>query len=200
VRAGVRHVTVIALESPEEIPADPEEIAEAEAEAARARANYELLLAGTRSEEVAAAEARVAELQSRVRELEVNLREAVVRAPEKAVVEVLSVRKGDVVAPNQAVARVLRAEDLWVKVFVPETELGRLRLNQTVTVTVDSYPGKRFQGTVRQVAAISEFTPRNVQSVSERRHQVFAVKVCVADPQGVFKSGMSAEVQLPLHD
>jgi HlyD family secretion protein len=178
----------------------PEEKAEARAEAEKARANYELLEAGTRPEEIAAAEARVAELKGRLNELDVNLREAVVRAPERAVVEVLAVRAGDVVTPNQPVVRVLRAEDLWVKVFVPETELGRVRLNQAVTVTVDAYPGKRFAGTVRQVASVSEFTPRNVQSASERQHQVFAIKVRVADPQGVFKAGMAAEVLLPLHD
>jgi multidrug resistance efflux pump len=178
----------------------PEEIAEAKAEADRARANYELLEAGTRPEEIAAAEARVAELKARLSEIDVNLREAVVRAPERAVVEVLAVRAGDVLNANQPVARVLRAEDLWVKVFVPETDLGRIRLNQTVAVTVDAYPGKRFVGTVRQVASVSEFTPRNVQSASERQHQVFAIKVRVADPQGVFKAGMAAEVLLPLHD
>ena len=86
------------------------------------------------------------------------------------------------------------AEDLWVKVYVPETELGKLRLNQEVEVTVDSYPDRPFKGSVVQIASISEFTLRNVQSISERRHQVFGVKVRVADPQGVFKSGMAAEV------
>jgi multidrug resistance efflux pump len=178
----------------------PEEIAEAKAELDRARANHELLLAGTRAEEIAAAEARVAELRGRLREIDVNLEEAVVRAPEKAVVEVVAVRKGDVVPAGQAVVRVLRAEDLWVKVFVPETELGKVRLNQAVTVTIDAYPGKQFAGTVQQIASVSEFTPRNVQSASERRHQVFAVKVRVADPRGAFHSGMAAEVVLPLHD
>jgi multidrug resistance efflux pump len=178
----------------------PEEIAEAEAELARARANHKLLLAGTREEDIAAAEARVAELKARLHELDINLEEAVVRAPEKAVVEVVSVRKGDVVAAGQSVVRVLRAEDLWVKVFVPETDLGRVRLNQAVTVTIDAYPGRQFQGRVQQIASISEFTPRNVQSASERRHQVFAVKVRVTDPQGAFHSGMAAEVVLPLHD
>src|SRR5262249_53390508 len=67
----------------------PEEIAEAEAELARAEANYELLLRGTRSEDVAQARARVAELRGKLREIEVNLQELVVRAPERAVVEVL---------------------------------------------------------------------------------------------------------------
>jgi multidrug resistance efflux pump len=177
-----------------------EEIDEAAADLDKAKANYELLRQGTRSEEIAAAEAKVAELRGRVEELKVNLKEAVVLAPEPAVVEVLAVRKGDVVAPNQSVLRMLRADDLWVKIYVPETELGKVRLHQNVTVTIDSYPDRRFDGEVIQIASSSEYTPRNVQSADERKYQVFAVKVRVADPQGIFKSGMAANVVVPLHD
>jgi multidrug resistance efflux pump len=175
----------------------PEEVAEAAAEVARRRALYDLLLAGTRPEEVAAAEARVAELVAHLREMDVKLREAVVLAPEAVLVEVVAVRPGDAVAPNQPVVRALRADDLWVKAYVPETELGKVRLNQPVEVTCDAYPGHRFAGAVVHIASVSEFTPRNVQSADERRHQVFGIKVRVADPQGVFKAGMAAEVTLP---
>jgi HlyD family secretion protein len=174
----------------------PEDIAEVAAELAKAQANLDLIEAGTRSEELAEADGRVAELKARLAELEAMLREAVVYAPEQAVVEVVAVRVGDVVAANQPVVRVLRAEDLWVKTYVSEVDLGKVRLQHAALVTIDSFPGKRFQGTVVQIASISEFTPRNVQSVDERRHQVFAVKVRVADPQGVFKSGMAADVWL----
>jgi multidrug resistance efflux pump len=76
--------------------------------------------------------------------------------------------------------------------------LGKVHLGEDVEVTIDSYPGKRFAGKVIQIASASEFTPRNVQSADERKHQVFAVKVRVDDPQGVFKSGMAAEVTVPL--
>jgi HlyD family secretion protein len=172
----------------------PEEIAEAAAELARAQANLDLLEAGSRSEDIAAAEARLAEIKAKVRELEVNLKEAVVVAPEQAVVEVLPVRKGDIVTANQPVVRVLRAEDLWIKIYVPETELGKVRVGQDVEVVIDSYQDKHFKGVIQQVAAESEFTPRNVQSADERRHQVFAVKVRVDNPDGVFKSGMAADV------
>jgi HlyD family secretion protein len=65
-------------------------------------------------------------------------------------------------------------------------------------VSVDGYPGKRFAGTVEQIAAESEFTPRNVQSADERRLQVFGVKVRVANPDGMFKSGMAAQIAMPL--
>jgi multidrug resistance efflux pump len=171
---------------------------------ASALARLDLLKAGTRSEEIAEAEANVAELRGKLREIEANLREAVVRAPYPSLVEVVAVRKGDLVPPNQTVVRVLRAEDLWVKVYVPETELGKVRVGQEVRVTIDAYPGRSFPGAVYQIAAESEFTPRNIQSLEERRHQVFGVRIRVpqpADPkQRVFKSGMAAEVFFTLSD
>lgn len=175
-----------------------EDVAEAAAEFARLSARHDLLRNGTRYEDKAAAAANVATAAAELAEAEVRLREAVVIAPEKCVVDVLAVRPGDVVQAGQPVARLLRADDLWVKVFVPATELGKLKLNQEVGVRVDSHPDKRFAGQVVHIAAVSEFTPRNVQSADERAHQVFAVKVRVTDPDGVFKSGMAADVFVPL--
>jgi HlyD family secretion protein len=176
----------------------PEEIAESKAEVARLQANYDLLLAGTRSEEIDEARANVADLKARIDEIDVRRKERTVVAPERAVVETLMVRPGDIAAPNQAVALVLRADDLWVKAYISEVNLGRIRLGQKVEVTCDAYPGKRFEGVITFIASESEFTPRNVQTIDERRHQVFGFKVRVSDPQGVFKSGMAADVWLPL--
>jgi multidrug resistance efflux pump len=150
--------------------------------------------------EKAAARAAVAEAEAELAEAEVNLREAVVVALERCRVEVMSVRPGDLVTAGRSVVLAHRTGDLWVKVFVPSTDLGKLRLGQAVEVAVDSHPGKRFTGEVIHIATSSEFTPRNVQSVDERRHQVFAVKVRVTDPDGVFKSGMAAEVFVPLSE
>jgi HlyD family secretion protein len=178
----------------------PREVEEAAALFRQAQAQARQLHNGTRSEDVAEAEAQAAEIRGKLREIEVNLAEREVKAPSLAVVEVLAVRKGDLVAAGQPVVRALRAEDLWVKVYVPETELGKTRLGQAVEVIVDGYPGQTFDGVIEQIAGVSEFTPRNVQSIDERRHQVFGVKVRVANPQGLFKAGMAAEVRLPLLD
>jgi len=68
---------------------------------------------------------------------ETNLRETEVVAPERCVVEVLAVRPGDVVPANQSVARVLRADDLWVKAYISEVDLGRIKLGQKVQVTIE---------------------------------------------------------------
>jgi HlyD family secretion protein len=176
----------------------PEEIQQALAQLKQAQANLDLLLAGSRSEDIAAAEARAAQARGKLREIEANLREAIVRAPERVLIEVLAVRKGDLVAPNQPILRVLRADDLWVRIYVPEVQLGKIRLHEKVDVTIDSDPDRHFQGEITYISSESEFTPRNVQSADERRFQVFSAKVHVDDPQGIFKSGMAAQVSVPL--
>jgi hypothetical protein len=85
-----------------------------------------------------------------------------------------------------------------VKAYISEVDLGRIRLGQKVQVTCDAYPNQRFDGVITYISSVSEFTPRNIQTIDERRHQVFGFKVRVDDPQGVFKSGMAADVWLAL--
>jgi len=173
-----------------------EEVAETQAELNRLQANYDLILAGSRDEDKQEQRAVVARLQAQIDEIDVKRAERTVVAPEKALVEVLMVRPGDIAEPNQAVALVLRADDLWVKAYISEVDLGKIKLGQKVAVTCDAFPGKRFAGEITYIASAAEFTPRNVQTIDERRHQVFGFKVRVADSQGVFKSGMAADVWL----
>src|SRR5262249_54860606 len=141
-----------------------EDIDEAQADLARLNARYQFLLRGTRDEDRDAAAAAVAEAQAQLDEAETNLREATVVAPERCLVETVSVRAGSLVTAGQPVVVAHRADDLWVKVYVPSTELGKVRVGQAAEVTVDSHPGRRFKGEVMQIATASEFTPRNVQS------------------------------------
>ncbi len=175
-----------------------EDIEEAKANLDQLSAHYEFLRRGTREEDKAIAYAMAKEAEAALAEAQVNFRETSVVALEKCVIEVVSVRPGDLVTAGQPVIRALRADDLWVKVFVSAVDLGKLRLGQSVEATVDSYPGRKFKGEITFIGSISEFTPRNVQSLDERKHQVFAVKVRVSDPEGIFKSGMAAEVVVPV--
>ncbi len=177
----------------------PEEIAQAVAERDRLKAQYDLLKAGTRKEDLDVARAQVEQARAQLKNLDAQLAEGLIKAEEPCLVEVIGVRKGDLVAPNQAMVRVLRAEDLWVRIYIPEPDLGKVRLGQPARVSLDAYPGIEFSGQVMQIENSSEFTPRNVQSKEQRKHQVFAAKVRVDDPRGVFKSGLAAEVVLPLY-
>ncbi len=173
---------------------------EAKAEWERAQAQSDELENGTRSEDKWLAKAKLDEAKANLDGAEVNLRESVVKVPDelgKAIVEVIAVRPGDLVPAGQPVLRVLRAGDMWVKIFVPETKLDLVPLGRKVAVTIDSRR-KTFDGIVMQKGNISEFTPRNVQSADERRFQVFPVKVQVDDPKGVLNAGMAAEVRIPM--
>ncbi len=115
-------------------------------------------------------------------------------APTNCVLEVLSVKPGDVLAPNQSVATLLLTNHIWVRVFVPEPWLGHIKLGDAVKVRVDAFAGKDFAGIVEQVAREAEFTPRNVQTVDERVKQVFGIKVKLDNAADQLRAGMSADV------
>jgi HlyD family secretion protein len=161
-----------------------------EKNAAAARSRYDLLLAGTRPERVAQARAQVAELDAQLREMKIA-------APADSVLEVLSVKVGDVLGANQEVATLLLTNHLWVRVYVPEPWLGRIQVGQPVKVRVDAEPERAFAGAVEQIAREAEFTPRNVQTVGERIKQVFGIKVRLENPQGKLRAGMAADVSFP---
>lgn len=154
---------------------------------AAARSRYDLLRAGTRPEKLAQLRAQLAELDAQIRELQLT-------APGQCVLETLSVRIGDVLAPNREAATLLLTEHLWVRVFVPEPWLGAMRIGDAVTVRVDAFPERAFRGVIEQVARAAEFTPRNVQTVEERVKQVFGVKVRLENPDGALRAGMAADV------
>ena len=155
---------------------------------AAARSRYDLLLAGTRPERLRQAQARLAELDAQLREMRIA-------APTHCTLEVLSVKVGDVLAPNREVATLLLSDHLWVRVYVPQPWLGRVQLGQKVRVHVDAFPDKVFAGEVEQIGRTAEFTPRNVQTPAERVKQVFPIKVRL--DSGALRAGMSADVFFP---
>ncbi len=155
-----------------------------------AKSRYELLQAGTRPERLAQSKAQLAEIDA-------QLNEMTIIAPSDCVLEVLSVKVGDVLPANREVATLLLPQHLWVRVYVPEPWLGHIQIGQKLNVRVDSDPGKEFQGTVEQVARQAEFTPRNVQTVGERIKQVFGIKVRLDPDNGQLRAGMAADVTFP---
>lgn len=156
---------------------------------AAAQARYDLLLAGTRAERLAQARAQLAELDT-------QLREMTILAPTNAVLEVLNVKPGDVLAAGREAATLLLTNHLWVRVYVPQTALGQIRPGQSVTVLADALPGRDFPGMVEQIGREAEFTPRNVQTPADRIQQVFGIKVRL-DGGGRLHAGMSVEVKFP---
>jgi len=175
-----------------------EEIAVAQQRAHEAAALQEQVERGPREEEIRQAQAVLVQAKARLQANKSQLDETVIRAPRDAVVEVLDLRPGTLVAPNKPLA-ILIEPDLWVRVYIPEDKLGHIRLGEPVEVRVDSFPGRRFSGVVDQINRKAEFTPRNVQTPEERVNQVFGVKVRLEDPERHLRAGMAADVTFPPH-
>lgn len=173
-----------------------EDIRAAEERFRQAQEAEALVLAGARAEEIADARAQLAEAEARLEQIKVQLTEGEVKAPANATVEVLSVRPGDLLTPNQTVARLLEKDQIYVRVYVPEPQLGLVKVGQKAKIKVDTFTDKLFDGVVEQINSQGEFTPRNIQSRDERNHQVFGVKVRIDNREGKLKSGMAADVTL----
>jgi len=167
----------------------PEEIASAEARYHQTQATLEKFERGSRREDIEQAKAAFAYDQARFRERQVI-------APSAAIVEVLDVRPGDLIAPNTPVATLLEKDQIYVRIYIPETEYGRIKLGQKAEIRVDSFPNTVFPGEVEQINQQAEFLPRNVQTREERVHQVFGVKIRIEDPSGHVLAGMAADVKL----
>jgi HlyD family secretion protein len=146
---------------------------------------------------VEAAKMRVTQARAQLADIDAQLAEMQVTAPADSVLEVLSVKVGDVLPANREVATLLLTHHLWVRVYVPEPWLGLVKVGDPVRVRVDSFPGKDFEGTVEQISRQAEFTPRNVQTVSDRIRQVFGVKVRLPSDDDRLRAGMAADVYFP---
>ncbi len=175
----------------------PEVIAAAHARLAEARAQLENTRLGSRDEDVRVARAQLLQTQARLSLAETNLAETTITAPRDCVVEALDLRPGDMLGPNQAAATLVEGDQLFVRAYVPETELGLLHVGDTVPFTVDTFEKHAFHAVVQHVNDVGEYTPRNVQTADERANQVYLVRLGVADGQEHLRAGMAVTVRLP---
>lgn len=146
---------------------------------------------------VEAARTRVIQARAQLADIDAQFAEMQVKAPTDSILEILTVKVGDVLAANREVATLILPQHLWVRVFVPEPWLGLIKVGDRVRVRVDSFPGKDFAGTVEQVNRQAEFTPRNVQTVEDRIRQVFGVKIRLENTEDKLRAGMAADVFFP---
>lgn len=172
------------------------EMAEDAATKAKASADdLRILQKGTRKEDIDAARAAVEAQQRRLETLMKQRAETDVVSTVRGVVQSFGLRVGDIVAPNQTVAEILESSQLWVRVYVPETELGLVPVGKTVRISIDTFPNETFTGHVASISDQGEYTPRNVQTRAQRAEMVFGVKVLV-DPNPKLKAGMAASADL----
>jgi HlyD family secretion protein len=165
-------------------------VSPSEAERARSAADAE-------EKSLEAARMRIVQTRAQLAEIDAELAELNVVAPNDCVLEVLNVKVGDVLAPNQELATLILPQHLWVRVYVPATWLGFIKVGDAVRVRVDPFPKEDFAGTVEQINRQAEFTPRNVQTVEDRIRQVFGVKIRLQNHDDKLRAGMAADAIFP---
>lgn len=178
-----------------ELGSRTEEIAEAEAKVAEAEAAWQLSKQGFRQEEIDAAAAARDAAAAALAAAQERLDELAIRSPIAAEVESLDLRPGDLVAPSGPVLALVDFSRLWVRAYVPSNRTA-LEVGDELQVAVDAFPDEQFRGEVIYISPQAEFTPSNVQTPDERAKLVFRIKVLLREGLGKLRPGMSADVWL----
>jgi multidrug resistance efflux pump len=156
---------------------------------------FDELNRGSRAEDIQQARASLESEKSALAYLLRQKEELTVRAPADGIIQSMDLRPGDLVAPNEGIVKILEPKEIWVRVYVPEPQLGFVQRGAPVTFTVDTFPHRTFSGKVVEIRPQSEYTPRNIQTLDQRGDQVFGVKVAI-EPAPELKPGMAVLVRM----
>ncbi|SHJ31909.1 HlyD family secretion protein [Desulfatibacillum alkenivorans DSM 16219] len=168
-------------------------IRQARAALEQAEADYELVKAGPRKENIAQAKARVESAGEAVKIAEKRVRDSLLKAPFDGVILAKSAEPGAYMNPGTPVVTLAQMDPVWLRAFVSERDLGRIRLGMEVEVSTDAYPGKKYPGALSFISSESEFTPKSVQTFEERLNLMYRVKIELSNPDMALKPGMPAD-------
>ncbi len=192
-----------ALYEKDEIPGQTRDDAATAVTRAQATLNrveqiYNELVEGTRKEELAVDRSMVRQAQQDLDMARIRLSYTVLQAPYDGVVLVREAELGEVVSPGTPVVTLADLDHIWLRVYLPETDLGKVHWGQDVDVRTDTYPGRIYRGHVSLIASDAEFTPKSVQTEKERVTLVYRIKVDVENPNHDLKPGMPADAFIKL--
>ncbi|MCU0643672.1 MAG: efflux RND transporter periplasmic adaptor subunit [bacterium] len=128
--------------------------------------------------------------------LESQKRDARIPSPIEGTVTEKYVEQGEIARPGGPVVSLADLQNMWIKIYFKETELGKIKLNGPADIQISSYPDRTFPGRIAWISPRAEFTPKNVQTKDARADLVYAVKIEVKNPDGILKIGMPADVVL----
>ncbi|MBZ5513752.1 MAG: efflux RND transporter periplasmic adaptor subunit [Acidobacteriia bacterium] len=173
-----------------------EQIEQARAAYAQAQERYALVKKGPRREDIEQARARLEQARQSLAVAETRRGYATLVAPMSGVVLSKSVEPGEYVSAGTPIVTVADLENLWLRAYVNETDLGRVKLGQRARVTTDTYPDKVYEGRVSFISSQAEFTPKSVQTEKVRVKLVYRVKVDIKNPNLELKPGMPADAEI----
>ena len=170
----------------------------ADAKQAVNQKSLDLALAGPRKEDVAENEARLRGNEAQAALLRQQLADSQLIAPVDAVVRTRVMEPGEMASPQKTVFALAITDPKWVRVYVSEPDLGKVRSGMAASVVVDSFPKRRFEGWIGFISPVAEFTPKSVQTEELRTSLVYEVRVFVKDPADELRLGMPASVHVSL--
>jgi HlyD family secretion protein len=164
----------------------------------KATENYLLVKEGPRKEDIEDARAQVEQARASVKLNETQLSYTTIYSPISGVVLVKSGEIGEVVNPGTSIVTLADIKNIWLKAYIPETDLSRVKWGQEVIVTTDLHPKKEYRGKVSFISSQSEFTPKQIQTEKERVNLVYRIKVDIPNPDRELKPGMPADGKILL--
>ncbi len=187
-----------ALFEKDEVSAETRDIAatnlkRAQAAYERAKQNYDQILEGTRKEQITVNRRNVQLARQILQMSHIRLAYTYLRAPKSGVILVRQAELGEVVSPGTPVVTIADIDHLWLRGYVSETDLGRIRWGQPATVRTDTYPGKTYPGRISFISSEAEFTPKSVETHKERVTLVYRIKIDLENPNHELKPGMPAD-------
>jgi HlyD family secretion protein len=151
-----------------------------------------------REQEITTRRAEIARSQANLALIDSQLSDTIAASPVDGVVLVKAVDVGEVVAPGTTILTVGDIDHPWLRGYINETDLGKVKIGAKVRVTTDTYPGKVYNGRVAFISSQAEFTPKQIQTQQERVKLVYRVKIEVENPGRELKSNMPADAEILL--
>jgi HlyD family secretion protein len=164
-----------------------------------AKKAYDEALEGTRKEQIAVNRANVVQAREALGISRINLDHTILRAPKAGVILVRQAELGEMTSPGTPVVTLADLDSIWLRAYINETDLGRVRWGQSVAVTTDTYPGKAYRGRISFISSSAEFTPKSVETHAERVTLVYRIKIDVENPNHELKPGMPADAAIQLN-
>jgi HlyD family secretion protein len=157
----------------------------------------ELAVADPRQEDINQARAQRDVARAELGMLTQQLTDAQLKAPIDAVVRSRLLEPGDMASPATPAYALAITNPIWVRAYISETELGRVKPGECAQVVTDSQPGEPLNGRVGYISSVAEFTPKTVQTADLRTSLVYEIRINVGDPDNRLRQGMPATVHLP---
>ena len=177
---------------------DARDVAETALKQSRAALERDKALEASADRRVALAIANIESARAALEMAKIVLGYTTLRAPFDGVILVRQAELGEVVSPGAAIVTLADIDHVWLRAYVNEPDIGKIRLGEAATVTTDSYPGKEYPGRISFISEQAEFTPKSVETHAERVTLVYRIRIDIDNPSHELAPGLPADARIPV--